>query len=235
MSRGIDYGMGRTNIDRETGIRFGVISQNEVLQAWADSSEADYGSPCCPKCGNEAVNWDDDRDETENRETIQKALKLFGFPADSEVDFCEDGSAYVGLTQILPPGTHAEEGRDMYKVLHHACGDYACDSCKVLFDGEDAFSDEALGYTLDDGEYKATSGSDGDIFILKSPYYTRAQFCSPCAPGACYLTNPCDDGEKAYCFGQDWFDDEYPCPYPIYRVSDNSLVYSPKQEEETDE
>jgi hypothetical protein len=37
--RGIDYGNGMTNKDRDTGIRYGVISQNDVLQAWADSSD----------------------------------------------------------------------------------------------------------------------------------------------------------------------------------------------------
>lgn len=51
---GIDYsGGGTVNRDPETGIHYGVISQNEVLQAWADSSEADYGKPEeaeCPKC-----------------------------------------------------------------------------------------------------------------------------------------------------------------------------------------
>ncbi len=74
------------------------------------------------------------------------------------------------------------------------------------------------------GEYKATqSGDDSDIFILKSPYYTRAQFCSPCAPGACYLTNPCEDGERAYCFGHDWFDDGK-APYPVFLVADDSEV-----------
>lgn len=52
---GIDYGMGRTNIDRETGIRYGVISQGSVLQAWCDSAEADYGEPTCPKCGDRAI------------------------------------------------------------------------------------------------------------------------------------------------------------------------------------
>ncbi len=176
---GIDYGMGQTNIDRETGIRYGVISQNAVLQAWADSSEADYGKPSCPKCGNEAVDGESDGD------------------------------------------------RDEYKRLHHCCGDYACDSCRILFDGDDAYGDEALGFTLDDGEYKASAGQDGDIFILKSPYYTRAQFCSPCAPGAAYLENPCDDGPKAYCFGADWFDPESDCPYTVYRVSDDSVVYKP--------
>jgi hypothetical protein len=164
MNKGIDYGLGVTNIDHENGIRFGVIHQNEVLQAWAHSSEADYGEPHCPKCGN-AVHFSDDeeRDTTPNYES--------------------------------------------YEVLHHACGDYACDSCRVLFDGEDALCDEPLAYNLDNGEYTATQGSDGDIFITKSPYFTRAQFCSPCAPGACYLTEPRDDGERAYCFDASWFED----------------------------
>ena len=57
---GIDYGMGRTNVDRATGIRYGVISQAAVLQAWADSAQADYGKPTCPKCGNEAEDYNDD-------------------------------------------------------------------------------------------------------------------------------------------------------------------------------
>ena len=58
---GIDYGLGSTNIDRETGIRFGVISQDDVLQAWADSSEPDYGEPTCPNCGREVIAHDGDK------------------------------------------------------------------------------------------------------------------------------------------------------------------------------
>jgi hypothetical protein len=42
MNAGIDYGMGLTNIDHATGIRYGVISQHSVLQAWCDSAEAIY-------------------------------------------------------------------------------------------------------------------------------------------------------------------------------------------------
>lgn len=38
----IDYGHGLVNIDTETGIRYGVIHQGEVLQAWAESSLPDY-------------------------------------------------------------------------------------------------------------------------------------------------------------------------------------------------
>ena len=166
MNKGIDYGMGQTNIDKKTGIRFGVIHQNEVLQTWADASEADYGPPTCSKCGNEAVAYGDDK----------------------------HGFGYTG-----------------------GGSEYACTSCKRTFDADDAFGEEALGYFVNDADYEAHCGSDGDIFITRSPYYTRAQFCSPCAPGACYLMNPCEDGERAYCFGHDWFESGK-APYPVYSV-----------------
>lgn len=176
--RGIDYGMGTTNIDRETGIRFGVIPMND-LNEWAhESFEADYGAPTCGKCGNEAVDYDDEK--------------------------------------------HGE-----YKVKRGACSDYACETCERVFDGEDAFGDDVREWILDDGEYKATmGGDDGDVFILHSPYFTRAQFCSPCAPGACHLRNPTEDGERAYCFGHDWFEGDK-APYPVYSVATGELVAPP--------
>ena len=37
--KGIDYGLGRSNKNPLTAIRYGVISQNEVLQTWCGSSE----------------------------------------------------------------------------------------------------------------------------------------------------------------------------------------------------
>lgn len=61
MSAGIDYGLGRTNIDHATGIRYGVISVHAITQAWYDTAEADYGDPTCPKCTGPVVEYDDDR------------------------------------------------------------------------------------------------------------------------------------------------------------------------------
>mgnify|MGYP001585451342 CR=1 FL=1 len=61
MSAGIDYGLGCTNIDVETGIRYGCISIHSVTQAWDYSAESDYGEPTCPKCGNIAGNAEDAR------------------------------------------------------------------------------------------------------------------------------------------------------------------------------
>ncbi|MCK9600952.1 MAG: hypothetical protein M0R06_18060 [Sphaerochaeta sp.] len=176
-----DYGLGQTNINHETGIRYGVINQNDILQAWADSSEPDYRPPSCPWCGEE----------------------------------------------VEDTGYHKQ----------------SCPHCGKDFRDYELSGDEPYGFYLDDGEYRAFSDDYGDIFVIDSPYYTRARFCSPCAPGACHLHNPDDMGEKAYCFGPDWFDsfgDDEPtgefngqatsCPYPVYRVADDACIYTPKEE-----
>ena len=84
---------------------------------------------------------------------------------------------------------------------------------------------EPIGFRYESGDYKAhQSGDDTDIFITKSPYYTFARFCSPCAPGAGHLRNYDPDGVKTYCFGADWFEDGE-CPYPVYRVDNDECVY----------
>lgn len=67
----IDYGMGLTNIDNATGIRYGVISQHSLASWFYDSFEADYGPATCPKCGDDAMSHADveaDTDEWESAE-----------------------------------------------------------------------------------------------------------------------------------------------------------------------
>lgn len=228
MSAGIDYGMGQTNIDRQTGIRYGVIPVHDVTQAWYDSAEDDYGPPHCPQCGNEAVE---------------------GSAPHAEDDLCiacrhNHGRRWGGGSQeptpdpkchdcdCQEPDWASDHDRDDlgYETLHHACGDYACDSCRILFDGEDAFGESPDSWYVDDGELKACQGGDDtDIFILRSPYYTRAQFCSPCAPGAGHLRNPDPEGVRTYCLGHDWFEDGQ-APYPVYRVDNDELVPPPDRE-----
>jgi len=158
----IDYGMGKTNIDLKTGIRYGVISIHEVVQSWSDSNEPYYPS-VCPYCGND-------------------------IPED--LDLYQD-----------PP--------------------VKCESCGKELHENDFDMCEAAYYFVDDEEYLAVDDDYGDIMIMRSPYYTRCPYCSPCAPGAGHLTGKGDDC-RAYCFGPDWFEDEP--PYKIYRVSDDSEV-----------
>lgn len=155
---GIDYGNGLTNIDIDNGIRYGVIHQNEVGQAWCDESEPVYGLIDCHKCNKE---------------------------------FDLDTSHFV------------------------------CPHCN----NEDFDFIETETFEFTDSEYQAFSDSQGDIMVTKSPYFTYAQFCSPCAPGAVYLMSPVEpnDNNKGYCFGHDWFEDGR-APYPVYSVETGEIV-----------
>ena len=95
----------------------------------------------------------------------------------------------------------------------------------MLYDGL-----EPRAYVYDSNGYFCESGGDGDIFVIHSPYYTYAQFCSPCAPGACYLNNPLVEpieDNKCYCFGHDWFDDGI-APYDVYDVKTSKIVNTEK-------
>jgi len=104
-----------------------------------------------------------------------------------------------------------------------------CMDCKEEFIEDDLeMADEpSCIYYNADGYYAGQDGY-GDIVVEKAPFFTYAQFCSPCAPGACYLTNPVepDLNNKCYCFGHDWFEDGK-APYPVYSVETGKEVPCP--------
>lgn len=103
-------------------------------------------------------------------------------------------------------------------------GDWTtCASCEKHFREDDQYGDEPDRQVLNTTEYKGSIDSSMDAWCFKSPYYTLAAFCSPCAPGACSLSTPCEDGERAYCFGHDWFDGGV-APYPVYSVETGEPV-----------
>ena len=210
----IDYGLGQTNIDLKTGIRYGVLPQNDILQSWCDSAEPDYGPPTCPKCGNDAIEIVD-----------ASADDIAGDDADHDADCASHDADRHHACDCRA----SDVDSDLWEHAKYDCDEYACPSCRYVFGGESAFGDEPNGFTYSDADIDAASDSYGDIFITRSAYYTRAPFCSPCAPGACYLRDGRDDFTlaRAYCFPSDWFDSDSPCPYPVWRVSDDALVYSP--------
>lgn len=187
MNKGIDYGLGQTNIDKATGIRYGVISMHEVTQAWADSSEGDYGKPCCPECGSELTKVKEGYTRSYKTQSGQEAVAVF----DDE---------------------------------------YRCETCNVdIEDVSECYSEEAIAFTYEQDGYKCSQDRDDtDIFILKSPFYTRCQYCSPCAPGAGYIINTVEDGVKSYCFSHDWFEDNI-APYPVFRVEDDKEVKATRE------
>ena len=162
--RGINYAgiASSANKDTDSGLRYGVLPMNEVVQAWCDESE----SQCFPYC-----------------------------------DVC-------------------------YNEIDDDGGELFSHTCKVVVDNPDW--GEPYAHTVDKDGYKARSGDSGDIFVFESPYFTYAQFCSPCAPGACHLQSPLAEDDKhednrAYCLGHDWFEDGK-APDPVYSVKTGERV-----------
>ena len=178
---GIDYGLGKANIDVETGIRYGCISQGSVMSEAIDDGEYDYGTPTCPRCGKDA---------------------------DEPHAFGE---------------TFANGRPEDYTREPHQCEDYVCVDCKHFFGSESAFPDEPAGWYYNKEGYKLESCLNSDILVTLSPYYTHAQFCSPCVPGAGNLDHPCTDGPRTYCLGHDWFDDGK-APYTVFSVATDEEV-----------
>jgi hypothetical protein len=57
---GIDYSLGKANVDETTGIHYGVIACHSLHEWLWDDLEADYGEPHCPYCGNELESAEDE-------------------------------------------------------------------------------------------------------------------------------------------------------------------------------
>jgi hypothetical protein len=76
---------------------------------------------------------------------------------------------------------------------------------------------------------------DGDswLYVKKSRFYTYAMRDETVRDLSIRdLTAPCRETEdaKTYCPPPDWWQDGS-CPYPVWRVCDDVLVYSPEQGE----
>lgn len=235
---GIDYSMGLSNVDRESGVHYGVIPMNSLSgYAW-ESLEADYGTPHCPKCGNDAIDFSSYRDGEFDFDaecgmyqcdkcdnvyyTMECTIPLFPMPADEMR--CPDADCNGTVYRV-------EFERDKYA----SDNDYLCLPCHYIIDSSEAYSGEPLGWSSEDDGYILHIDSDAiDLWVLKSPFYTYAQYCSPCAPGALWILNPVsEEGPKGYCLDKSWFEGEN-CPYPYYSVETRERVYTPK-EESTDE
>jgi len=73
------------------------------------------------------------------------------------------------------------------------------------------------GYRYEAEGYVITTDSHGDLFVIRSPYFTLTRECSPCAPNAGHLENTEGGYLKTYCLDAGWFEKEQ-APYSIYSV-----------------
>jgi hypothetical protein len=214
---GIDYSHGTANIDKETGIRYGVIAQNSLSGEAVGDFEFDYGDPTCPKCGNPMIPYRNDFDYTAECgiEVCNNCNKVF-YPMEIEQGNCPD-CGELTMHQIIPVLHWEDKGED-----------FVCLACQKSFDSSDCYPDEAIGFHYDQDGYKLIDCLDTDVMILKSPFYSFAQFCSPCVPGAGNLESPMPNGAKCYALGHDWFEEQI-APYPVYRVSDDIQIVARKE------
>jgi hypothetical protein len=191
---GIDYGLGQANIEKETGIRYGVISQNSIS----------------PYAFEDIMNNGTDVDFENFKEEVKSRLESAIEGVLDELGLYRKRSSH----NMNDPAGMAEEIVD-----------------NLEWDNYEGTGD-CTRYLYEQDGYVIETCSDGDMFITKSPYYSKSQYCSPCAPGAGYLNNPCEDGPKTFCLGLSWFDEDCPCEYPIYRVDNDERVFTPEKESE---
>lgn len=198
---GIDYGRGLANVDNANGIRYGVISSHSL-----------------------------------EPEAISDAMANGADYGPATCPMC--GNEAAGNTSDCIECDNA--GFDMLRADYHCHGVRCGKANPTKFDGQSfaiycfssdmAFGDdEPQGWTHEQDGYVLTNCLDSDVFVIKSPYYTYAQFCSPCVPGACNLDHPVKpEGflkghPKTYCLGPDWFEDGI-APYRMFKVSDDTEV-----------
>lgn len=152
MNAGIDYGLGQTNIDTETGIRYGVISLHS-LDSWIyEELEPEYGDACCPSCGTETR----DSDEFEDPKSEFRNPKF----KEQYCDVCEE---YFWSEECYPDSPHshtldkngysAETDMDcinlfVYKSLYFTRAKYCSPCVPGAGDLNSPCSDGAKAYCL---------------------------------------------------------------------------------------
>lgn len=131
----------------------------------------------------------------------------------------------------------ADAGRDLEDFDEDEAGD--------MFD-EKFESNGLRDYVYERDGYRIQGCLDFDLMVTRSPFFTYAQYCSPCVPGAGHLDNHYSAensgtanvpgfGEtyamlaeecgfpRVYCFGHDWFESGV-APYPVFSVETGKIV-----------
>lgn len=199
---GIDYGLGQSNINLETGIRFGVISQHSL----GDNAIGDLGF---------GSGWNDDSYDA-SLEEAQKEFARIVDESESTDDMLQDFKRSNLLSDIASGTATCEifAAKQTGQSAADIWPDYA-DLVTECWESGPNFSYKNDSEGL---ELLWSNDGNGDIVVIKSPFYANVQFCSPCFPGAGNLDQPCDSGPMTYALGADWFDEDSPCPYEIHSV-----------------
>ena len=227
-NRGQDWsGIGSmVNRDPETGIRYGIIPSN-MLSSWALDDIYQDGKD---------LDWENyvaeiKKDLRRVVERIRDIRDAADTDSDTTTSCCEELLENM-LSDYLRHGSIAGTVMEIYNDV------VSDDPVETVVEAiyESISQDISDHYPGSDGctpmeysgeGYEIRADRDGDVWVFKSPYFTYAKFCSPCAPGACYLKDPLDgphEPNKCYCLGFDWFEEVADCPYPIYSMATGQQI-----------
>lgn len=228
---GIDYsGLGSTvNRDVATGIQYGVISQHSIQpdvmsDIWSEARDLSYEA-AVEEMKDRVIQAAKLGSEEERWNRLSTIISEFEY-ADATID---------GLIESIMEEGRAISKEKAWDIVEANFNDrYECDDRSWLWEKD--------GYTL-------TNCLQSDVFVSKSPYFTYAQFCSPCVPGAGNLDHPFPQNDpgvldiarskefgpsyrfcaeaagmpKVFCLGHDFFENE-DAPYPVFNVATGKRV-----------
>lgn len=221
---GIDYGAG-TNANHGEKARYGVVPLND-LSEWS-VEDVLFGQ------NSTDLDWEDfiESFRCSVGAAVDDWLECSDAPdigtvlADALCDYSQTLATQV--TEIAIEEIELAELPTDNEVIKRII-DRCVDECQLGDYYESQGDSRRARY--DDGEIVCQSASDGDLWVLKSPFVTWAQFCSPVASGAGYLRTPCVEGAgaKCYCLPHDWWPDGK-CPYPYWNVNTGEKVFTPSE------
>lgn len=118
-----------------------------------------------------------------------------------------------------------EECSNSWIVEDISC-DVTCSQCGHEMPDYFEEFDPVAWYYQDKEVFCGHSQESTELWVYRSEYFTYAQFCSPCMPGACNLDSPLDHrapNNRCYCLPHEFFEEGI-APYPVFSVKTGKIV-----------
>jgi hypothetical protein len=190
-----------SNVNSETGIRYGVIDARKV--PFLDEEI---------RLNGESISYQNYEEEltnqiryalTEEDGDLKAVLDYYWMSDHAQQEIIESVNEHQG-----------KWSEEEIEEISQQVMDELANSGALEFDEEEyEYETEAEKYLL------SYLGGAPLIWVMKSPFLTKARLCSPCIPNAGNLDSPDPNGYTCYAVEPDYFDGE--CPYKVIQVSES--------------
>lgn len=178
-----------TNINPQTGVRYGTIYLNSLDPNVAD--ELFYGS--------QATNLSEQRAYEELKHEIERDAD--GIEDDVRIAIAERDYAMLSNDNLMEREVEAA-----FQRLGYADRDDYIDTRLELESQDMQIEEPTISGTLDGVKYEISwLGGAPLLFVLESPVISKAKLCSPCVPGAIDLDSPANTGYEGYGIPENWY------------------------------